>query len=147
MKLKDYNRRIVDGPINESRTDEEFEGIREDIKYIDYVIYNGRESKVKKAGIIEALKIAKSKYSFLYEVKSIEYPDDFKEKKKLDIKVGDIFTELKFYTFFDKKQSAIKEFDKQVDNELRFNKLSKEQLALIWYDELSDTEKEYIKLL
>jgi hypothetical protein len=146
MKLEDYvgGGRIIDGPINESRVDEVFEDIRNGIKYVPYIIYNKKGTKVKSAGIIEALKIAKSNYSFVYKVVSVEYPAVF---KKVDVKVDDIFTELKFYTMFDRLESAKKDFDKSVDNELKFEPLTAIELANIWYKDLSDIEKEYVKLL
>lgn len=146
MKLEDYvgGGRIIDGPVNESRTNEVFEDIRNDIKYVTYIVYNKKGTKVKSAGIVEALKIAKSSHSFVYRVLSIEYPAVF---KKLDVKVNDIFTELKFYTMFDRLDSAKKDFDKGLDNELKFEPLTTIELANIWYKELSDVEKEYVKLL
>lgn len=152
MKLEDYldgSNKLVDGPVNDSRTNEEFEEVVQVVKYIPYIKYNRKQTKVISAGIIKALKFAKSKYSLAYKVLDIDYPSDIKPKYKLDIDVNDIFSDMKFYKFKSTLESAIKEYDLMLndeDNELRYNKLSDVDLSKIWFDQLSDEEQEYVKI-
>lgn len=152
MKLEDYldsSNKLIDGPVNGPRTEEDFEEVVQVVKYIPYIIYNRKQTKVKSAGIVKAIKFAQSQYSFAYKVVSVEYPSDIKSKYKLDINVNDIFSDMKFYKFNSTLESAIKEYDKILndeDNDLRFNKLSDVDLSKIWFDQLSDEEKEYVKI-
>lgn len=162
MTLKDYFGEkigLMNGVINEISLEEDYL-INENpyIVFIPFVEHNKKFTKLKLGAIVEAEATLIGEYSIAYKIKSVVYPDNLPENYKFKTPIiGNVFTENKIYENCWKStlEDAKIEFDERItndDNEVLFNeykfyKLSELELAKKWYNNLSETEKQYIRLM